>query len=77
MKPSGPGLLFAGRFLITVSMSVLASVGKVPWRRAWHPTLVFLPGKSYGQGNLAGYSPQGHKESDTTENIYYPEILLG
>ena len=28
---------------------------------------VFLPGESHGQRNLTGYSPQGHKESDTTE----------
>ena len=35
-----------------------------PWRRKWHPTPVFLPGKSHGQRSLAGYSPWGHKESD-------------
>ena len=34
-------------------------VGKTPWWRAWQPTLVFLPGESHGQKNLAGYSPQG------------------
>ena len=33
----------------------------------WQPTLVFLPGKSHGQGSLAGYSIQGCKESDMTE----------
>ena len=38
-----------------------------PQRRKWQPTPVFLPGKSHGQRNLAGYSPQGRKESDTTE----------
>ena len=43
------------------------SVGKIPWRRAWQSTPVFLSGESYGQKSLAGYSPQGHKESDTTE----------
>ena len=32
-------------------------VRKIPWRRAWQPTLVFLPGESHGQRNLAGYSP--------------------
>ena len=32
-------------------------VGKIPWRRAWHPTPVFLPGSSHGQSSLAGYSP--------------------
>ena len=42
-------------------------VGKIPWRRAWQPTPVFLPGESYGQRSLAGYSPCGCRESDTTE----------
>ena len=30
-------------------------VGKIPWRRAWQPTPVFLPGESQGQRTLAGY----------------------
>ena len=42
-------------------------VGKIPWRRVWQPTPVFLPGGSLGQRSLAGYSPKGRKESDTTE----------
>ena len=42
-------------------------VGKTPWRRAWQPTPVFLPGKSHRQRSLVGYSLWGHKESDTTE----------
>ena len=42
-------------------------VGKIPWRRAWQPTPLFLPGESHGQRSLAGYSPSGHKESDMTE----------
>ena len=42
-------------------------VGKIPWRRAWQPTKVFLPGKSHGQRNLAGYSSWGRKELDMTE----------
>jgi len=42
-------------------------VRKVLWRRAWQPTPVFLPGESRGQRSLAGYSPGGQKESDTTE----------
>ena len=29
--------------------------GKIPWRRKWQPTPVFLPGKSHGQRSLAGY----------------------
>ena len=40
---------------------------KIPWRRAWQPAPVFLPEESHGQRSLAGYSPWGHKESDTTE----------
>ena len=43
-------------------------VGKIPWSSKWQPTPVFLPGKSYGQKSLVGYSPWGHKESDTTEH---------
>ena len=42
-------------------------IGKMPWKRAWQPTPVFLPGESHGQRSLANYSPQGHKESDMTE----------
>ena len=37
-------------------------VKKIPWRRAWHPTPVFLPGESHGQRSLAGYSPWGRTE---------------
>ena len=36
-------------------------VGKIPWRRKWQSTLVFLPGKSRGQRSLAGYSPWSQK----------------
>ena len=36
-------------------------VGRIPWRRKWQPTSVFLPGKSYGQRSLVGYSPWDHK----------------
>jgi len=32
-------------------------VGKIPWRRAWQPTPVCLPGESHGHRSLAGYSP--------------------
>ena len=41
-------------------------VWKIPWRRKWLPTPVFLPGKSHGQRSLAGYSPCSCKEPDTT-----------
>ena len=42
-------------------------VGKIPLRRVWQPTLVFLPGKPHGQRSLVGYSPWGCKESDVNE----------
>ena len=37
------------------------------WRRKWQPTPVFFPGEFHAQRSLAGYSPEGLKESDTTE----------
>ena len=42
-------------------------VRKIPWRREWQPTPVFLPGEFHGQRSLVGYSPWGCKESDKTE----------
>ena len=36
-------------------------VGKIPWRRKWHPTPVFLPVKCYGQRSLVGCSPRADK----------------
>ena len=43
-------------------------VGKISWSRKRQPTLVRLPGKSYGQRRLAGYNSWGHKELDMTEH---------
>ena len=45
-------------------------VGKIPWRRKWQPTPVFLSGESHGRRSLVGYSPRGHKESDTPEQLH-------
>jgi len=42
-------------------------VEKIPWRRAWQPIPVFLPGEFHRQRSMVGYSPEGHKESDMTE----------
>ena len=41
--------------------------GKIPWRRKWQATPIFLPGKSHGQRTLVGCSSWVHKESDMTE----------
>ena len=38
-------------------------VGKIPCRRKWQPSPVFLPGESHGQKSLAGCSPWGHKRA--------------
>ena len=42
-------------------------VGKIPWRREWRSTPVFLPGKSHGQRSLTGYSSWGRTEWERTE----------
>ena len=46
-------------------------VGKIPWRRKWLPTPVFLSGEFHGQRSLADYSPWSHKEADTTEWLIF------
>ena len=43
----------------------------VAWRRKWQPTAVFLLGKSPGQKSQVGYSPQGLKEADSTEQLTF------
>ena len=46
-------------------------VRNIPCRRKQQPTPVFLPGKSHGWKSLAGYSPWGRKELDTTEQLHF------
>ena len=41
----------------------------IPCSRGWLPPLVFLPGESHRQMSLEGYSSQGYKESDTTDQL--------
>ena len=49
--------------LIAMQETPVRSLGwEDPWRRAWQPTAVFLPGESPGQRSLAGYSPWGGKD---------------
>ena len=43
--------------------------GRFPWSRKWQPTPLFLHGKFLRQGSLLCYNLQGHKESDTTEQL--------
>ena len=46
-------------------------VGKMPWRRSWQTTAVFLPGETHQQRSLVGYSPWGRRESDMTEAMWH------
>ena len=46
-------------------------VRTIPWRRAWQPTLVFLPREFHVQRSLASYSPWGSKESDRAEHFTF------
>ena len=51
-------------------------VGKIPWRRKWQPTPVFLPEESHGQKNLADYSPWGHKsQTEPSDSSHTPELV--
>ena len=54
-------------------------VRKIPWRRKWHPTPVFLPRESHGQRSLVGYSPRVTKSrtrlSDFTNRCFSLLIL--
>ena len=43
--------------------------GKIPWRREWLPTPVFLPGEFHGWRSLAGCGPWAHKKLETTERL--------
>ena len=44
-------------------------VGKIPWRKEWLPTPVYLLGEFHGQRNVAGYSPWGCTELHMTEEL--------
>ena len=46
-------------------------IGKLPWRKEWLPAPVLLPGEFHEQKSLAGYSPWGLKESETTERLTF------
>ena len=50
-------------------------VGKIPWRRKWQLTRVFLPGKFHGHRSLVGCSLWGLKELDTAEHTHMPRCF--
>ena len=65
MGNKGFGVLISIEVLVSNMASTLvegneiSKISKIPWRRKWQPTPVFLPGKSHGQRSLAGYCPWG------------------
>ena len=60
----------SGREPVCSAGDVVRLLGwKIPWIRKWQPTPVFLPGKSYGQRSLEGYSPWACKALDMTERL--------
>ena len=50
-------------------------VRKIPWRREWQPSPVFLNGESHGQRSLVGCSPRGCRERDTDERLILSHFL--
>ena len=49
-------------------LSSIPESGRSPWKRAYQPIPVFLPGESHGQRSQVGYSPWGHTELDMTKS---------
>jgi len=70
-----PSSLTHGRYYHHISEWINLSKA-LCWRRQWHPTPVFLPGKSHGWRSLVGYSPWGRKESDTTEQLHLLRLIF-
>ena len=50
-------------------------VENIPWRRAWQPTPIFLPGESHGQRRLGGYSPWVHKSPTRLSDFHFIHLL--
>ena len=53
-------IFFSWGWSWSLTLGSVPKVRKIPWRRAWQPTLVFLAEESYGQRNVLGYSPCSH-----------------
>ena len=66
---------FPGGSMVKNPPANAGDLGSIPGSRRppggghGNPTLVFLPAEFHGQRSLAGYSPWGHKESDTTKQL--------
>ena len=59
--------LFGSAKNLSANAGDTEDTGLIPWRKAWQPTSVFLPGKFHGQRGLNAYGTWGHKEWDTIE----------
>ena len=57
-------------------LGLIPGLGRSPGEGNGQPTPVLSPGEFHGQRSLVGYSPQGHKESDTTEQLHFHFLLL-
>ena len=60
--------LFGSAKNLSASARDTEDMGLIPWRKAWQPTSIFLPGKFHGQRSLKAYGTWGHQEWDTTEH---------
>ena len=56
-------------------LGLIPGLRRSPWRRAWQPTPVFLSGASPWTEE-PGYSPWGHKELDTTEQLHIHTVFM-
>ena len=52
-------------------------IRKIPWRKKWQPTPVFLPGESHGHRSLTGYSPWGRRVRRDYRDLAYTYTLIG
>ena len=64
-----------GNEFAAVQKTCIWSLGqKIPWRRKWQPSPVFLPVKFHGRRTLVGCSPWGCKELYTTEWLHFVQM---
>ena len=62
--------MLRGRVYLPMQETEIPSLGREnPVEEKMAITLIFLPGKAYGQRSLVCYRPQGHKESDLTARL--------
>ena len=54
----------------------IPGLARLPWRRKWQPTPLFLPGESHGRRSLVDYSPRGRKEWGTTEWLHFHFLVF-